>query len=57
MDKKQETLTGIKDAFPVVLGYLPLGFAFGVLANNDAGMTVGEATLMSIMCFTGQDNT
>jgi 4-azaleucine resistance transporter AzlC len=53
VDKKQETLTGIKDAFPVVLGYLPLGFAFGVLANNDAAMTVGEATLMSIMCFTG----
>lgn len=53
VDKRKELLTGMKDAIPIVLGYLPLGFAFGVLANNDAGMTVGEATLMSVMCFTG----
>ncbi|NLU49481.1 MAG: AzlC family ABC transporter permease [Syntrophomonadaceae bacterium] len=53
MDKRKELLTGIKDAVPIVLGYFPLGFAFGVLANSDAGMSVGEATLMSVMCFTG----
>jgi predicted branched-subunit amino acid permease len=25
---------GIKDAFPIVLGYLPIGMAFGMLAVN-----------------------
>jgi 4-azaleucine resistance transporter AzlC len=52
MIKNEELLTGIKDAFPIVLGYLPLGFAFGVLANQ-VGMTVFQAGLMSLMCFTG----
>ncbi|HQA07597.1 MAG TPA: AzlC family ABC transporter permease [Syntrophomonadaceae bacterium] len=47
-----ELKTGAKDAVPVVLGYLPLGFAFGVLATQ-AGMTVIQATVMSILCFTG----
>ncbi|HOQ09834.1 MAG TPA: AzlC family ABC transporter permease [Syntrophomonadaceae bacterium] len=47
-----ELKTGAKDAVPVVLGYLPLGFAFGVLATQ-AGMTVIQATAMSILCFTG----
>jgi len=47
-----ELKTGAKDAIPVVLGYLPLGFAFGVLASQ-AGMTVLQATAMSILCFTG----
>lgn len=50
--RKQETIDGIKDAVPIVLGYLPLGFAFGVLAT-EAGMTVIQATVMSILCFTG----
>ena len=31
---KQELQQGFKDAFPVVLGYFPLGFAFGVLAQD-----------------------
>ncbi|MGS0764328.1 AzlC family ABC transporter permease [Syntrophomonas curvata] len=52
MIKNEELFIGIKDAFPIVLGYLPLGFAFGVLANQ-VGMTVIQAGLMSLMCFTG----
>lgn len=52
MNKNDELLIGIRDAFPIVLGYLPLGFAFGVLANQ-VGMTVIQAGLMSLMCFTG----
>ncbi len=50
--KRQETLEGMKDAIPVVLGYLPLGFAFGVLAV-EAGMTIMQASIMSLLCFTG----
>jgi 4-azaleucine resistance transporter AzlC len=52
MIKNEELFIGIKDAFPIVLGYLPLGFAFGVLANQ-VGMTVTQAGLMSLLCFTG----
>ncbi len=43
---------GIMDAVPIVLGYLPLGFAFGVLAK-DVGITVFQATMMSVLCFSG----
>lgn len=50
--KNQELLSGIKDAIPIVLGYLPLGFAFGVLAT-EAGMSIIQATVMSVLCFTG----
>lgn len=50
--QKQELFEGIRDSVPIVLGYLPLGFAFGVLAS-EVGMTVSESTLMSLLCFTG----
>lgn len=49
---KQELQQGINDSIPIVLGYLPLGFAFGVLAN-DVGMSIMQATMMSVLCFTG----
>ncbi|NQS75497.1 MAG: AzlC family ABC transporter permease [Peptococcaceae bacterium] len=47
-----ELRQGINDSIPIVLGYLPLGFAFGVLAC-EAGMSTIQATAMSILCFTG----
>jgi 4-azaleucine resistance transporter AzlC len=50
--QKQELRQGINDSIPIVLGYLPLGFAFGVLAN-EVGMSIIQATLMSVLCFTG----
>lgn len=49
---KQELQQGLTDAFPIVLGYLPLGFAFGVLAR-DAGLSVIQAVSMSALCLTG----
>ena len=49
---KQELHEGIKNAFPIVLGYLPLGFAFGVLAR-DAGLSLLQAVSMSFLCLTG----
>lgn len=50
--QKQELQQGIKDSIPIILGYLPLGFAFGVLAN-EIGMSIVQATMMSVLCFTG----
>lgn len=49
---KKELIVGMKESIPIVLGYLPLGFAFGVLATQ-VGLTVAQSTLMSVMCFTG----
>lgn len=50
--KSKYFLYGARSAMPIVLGYVPLGFAFGVLAV-DSDLTVFEATLMSLLCITG----
>lgn len=42
----------LSTALPVVMGYLPVGFAYGVLAAN-AGLTVFETMLMSLFVFAG----
>jgi 4-azaleucine resistance transporter AzlC len=43
---------GVKAALPVVLGYLPVGMAFGVLARR-AGLTTFEVGLMSLLVYAG----
>ena len=43
---------GAKAALPIVLGYLPVGMGFGVLARK-AGLTIFEAGLMSLLVYTG----
>ncbi len=42
----------IKAVWPIWLGYLPLGFAGGVLAQK-VGLTPGETGLMSLLVFAG----
>ncbi len=44
--------SGIKLAIPVILGYLPVGFTFGILAVQ-AGFTPLEAGLMSYFVYAG----
>ena len=43
---------GMKAAFPIVLGYLPVGMAFGLLARK-AGLTTFEVGLMSLFVYAG----
>lgn len=45
-------LDGVRSAGPVVLGYLPIGFAFGVLART-TGLTIAEIALMSLLVYAG----
>lgn len=45
-------LESIKAAWPICLGYLPLGFAFGVLAQK-AGLDLLDIALMSILVYAG----
>lgn len=43
---------GIAVGFPIMLGYLPIALTYGVLAKQ-AGMSLTELTLMSVMVFAG----
>lgn len=45
-------IQGIFTAFPICLGYLPIGFAFGILAQK-SGLSVIEVCLMSMVLFAG----
>lgn len=48
----REYVKGIKDAVPIALGYLPIGFAFGILAVQQ-GMAVSEIFIMSLIVYAG----
>lgn len=43
---------GVKDALPIILGYLPIGIAYGMLAVNK-GLTPLQTTAMSFFVFAG----
>lgn len=43
---------GVKAALPIVLGYLPVGMAYGVLARA-AGLSIWETGVMSLIVFAG----
>lgn len=45
-------LAGMASAVPIVMGYFPIGFAYGVLARG-AGLTTLETGLMSLMVYAG----
>ncbi len=45
-------IQGIKKASPIVLGYVPIGLAFGVMAVQQ-GLTVLEIFLMSLLVYAG----
>lgn len=44
--------SAFSQALPIVLGYLPVGFAYGVLAVK-AGMSLANTGIMSILVFAG----
>jgi 4-azaleucine resistance transporter AzlC len=54
--EESKTLTtriqALAPALPVVMGYLPIGFAYGVLAIN-AGLTPFETIAMSVVVYAG----
>lgn len=51
-NKKNIALVGAIRAVPIMLGYLPIGMAFGVLAST-AGLNVYSAAAMSVFVFAG----
>lgn len=48
----REAKSGIKAALPIVMGYVPIGLAFGVLAAQ-ARLSVVEVFFMSLMVYAG----
>lgn len=52
MNAKQEFLTGFRDELPLLLGVMPFGMIYGILALA-AGLSTGEAQAMSVIVFAG----
>lgn len=52
MKSKTSLAQGITAGWPICLGYVPIGLAFGVLAQK-AGLTPFEIGLMSVFVFAG----
>jgi len=56
MNKGKKSLqtwsNGVIQAFPIMLGYIPIGFAYGVLAQK-AGISAFNTLLMSIIVYAG----
>ncbi len=50
--KGSRTAEALKAVWPICLGYVPIGMAFGVLARK-AGLTPFEIALMSVLVFAG----
>ena len=48
----RQALAGMVRAVPIMLGYLPIGMAFGVLAST-AGLSIYSALAMSVFVFAG----
>jgi len=48
----RQALAGAARAVPIILGYMPIGIAFGVLAST-AGLSIYSAVAMSIFVFAG----
>lgn len=48
----QTLLTGFRDGLPIMLGYLSVAFAFGML-GTESGLPVWAPTLISLTSFTG----
>lgn len=49
---KDNVKKGFLKGMPIMLGYFPLAFAFGILAVNN-GMNILESTLMSLLVYAG----
>ena len=45
-------LNGIKDSYPILLGYIPIGLAFGILAAS-TGISPLGVLLISLLLFAG----
>ena len=52
MDKKQHYISGLRAGAPVILGFVPVGIAYAIMAQQ-AGLGILETILMSVTVFAG----
>jgi len=52
LSQKQQYLMGVRAGIPVILGFVPVGIAYAIMAQQ-AGFTTSEIILMSITVFAG----
>lgn len=52
MNRKQQYLLGVRAGIPVILGFIPVGIAYAIMARQP-GFTILRTCLMSIMVFAG----
>ena len=50
--KRKDYILGLKTALPVILGFIPVGIAYAIMARQ-AGLSIFETCLMSITVFAG----
>jgi len=50
--EKDDLVFGVKRAAPIIMGYIPVGFALGVMAA-DAGLDPLQMGLMSLFVYAG----
>lgn len=51
MNNKEEFLDGFKKSFPIIMGYIPVSFTFGIMARGE-GLDAFTTVLMSMSSFT-----
>ncbi|XPV77376.1 MAG: AzlC family ABC transporter permease [Desulfovibrio sp.] len=51
-NRRADILAALQQAMPVVMGYIPVGFAYGVLARQ-SGVCLSSTILMSVIVFAG----
>lgn len=49
---KSQYLTGVRAGIPVILGFVPVGIAYAIMARQ-AGFSVFETIFMSVAVFAG----
>ena len=50
--RKHQYLAGMRSGIPVILGFIPVGIAYAIMAQQ-AGFTVAETVFMSVAVFAG----
>ncbi|HEY3426244.1 MAG TPA: AzlC family ABC transporter permease [Negativicutes bacterium] len=50
--KRKEFLAGVSDTLPIMMGAVPFGLAYGIVAQS-VGLTSGETLAMSLLVFAG----
>jgi len=52
MSRKKQYLSGVKVALPVVLGFIPVGMAYAMMAGQ-SGLSISQTVMMSVLVFAG----